>query len=167
MPVALITGGSAGFGRALVHRSPPTAGPSSPTAGTPRGSTRAVAGLDAVVPVVGDVADPAHLDDLEREVAWHGRLDLLVHNASTLGPLPLRPLREYTTDQLLATWRTNAAAPVELTRRLLPQLRARVGHRRVAVERRRGRALRDLGCLRRRQGRARPPDAHAGRRGGS
>ena len=28
------------------------------------------------------------------EVTTYGRLDLLVHNASTLGPLPMRPLAE-------------------------------------------------------------------------
>ena len=47
-----------------------------------------------------------------------------MHNASTLGPLPLRPLRELTGDDLVATWSVNAVAPHELTRALLPRLRA-------------------------------------------
>ncbi|MFB9312124.1 SDR family NAD(P)-dependent oxidoreductase [Nocardioides plantarum] len=127
MPVALITGGSAGLGRALVH-SLSREGWTVVTDGRdPARLAAAVAGLEAVVPVAGDVADPAHRADLAREVGWLGRLDLLVHNASTLGPLPLRPLRETTTDDLLETWLVDAAAPVALTALVLPQLRAAGG----------------------------------------
>ncbi|QCW50653.1 SDR family oxidoreductase [Nocardioides dongxiaopingii] len=127
MPVALVTGGSAGLGRALVH----TLGARGWTVVTDgRDHARlaaAVGTLPAVVPVVGDVADPAHVEALAREVGWLGRLDLLVHNASTLGPLPLRPLRETSTEELLDVWRVNAAAPVALTRAVLPQLRTASG----------------------------------------
>ncbi|WP_137291937.1 SDR family NAD(P)-dependent oxidoreductase [Nocardioides dongxiaopingii] len=127
MPVALVTGGSAGLGRALVH----TLGARGWTVVTDgRDDARlaaAVGTLPAVVPVVGDVADPAHVEALAGEVGWLGRLDLLVHNASTLGPLPLRPLRETSTEELLDVWRVNAAAPVALTRAVLPQLRTASG----------------------------------------
>ena len=61
-----------------------------------------------VVRVAGDIADPSHRAALVAEVERLGRLDLLVHNASTLGPLPLRPLRELTGDDLAATWAVNA-----------------------------------------------------------
>ena len=54
--------------------------------------------------MAGDIADPTHRAALVAEVERLGRLDLLVHNASTLGPLPLRPLRELTADDLAATW---------------------------------------------------------------
>ena len=77
--------------------------------------------------MVGDIADPTHRAALVAEVERLGRLDLLVHNASTLGPLPLRPLRELTGDDLAATWAVNAVAPHELTRALLPRLRASNG----------------------------------------
>jgi NAD(P)-dependent dehydrogenase (short-subunit alcohol dehydrogenase family) len=127
MPVALITGGSAGLGRALVH-SLSRDGWTVVTDGRDPGRlATAVDGLTAVVPVAGDVADAAHRGDLAREVARLGRLDLLVHNASTLGPLPLRPLREASTDELLHTWLVDAAAPVALTSLLLPQLRTADG----------------------------------------
>ncbi len=127
MPVALVTGGSAGLGRALVHTLDRDGWTVVTDGRDPDRLAAAVAGLSAVIPVAGDVADPAHQGDLAREVARLGRLDLLVHNASTLGPLPLRPLREVTTEQLLDTWRVDAAAPVALTRAVLPQLRAASG----------------------------------------
>lgn len=127
MPVALVTGGSAGLGRALVHSLSRDGWTVVTDGRDPARLTTATEGLAAVVPVPGDVADPVHRDDLASEVAWHGRLDLLVHNASTLGPLPLRPLREVTTAELLDTWLVDAAAPVALTSLLLPQLRAADG----------------------------------------
>jgi NAD(P)-dependent dehydrogenase (short-subunit alcohol dehydrogenase family) len=124
MSVALITGGSAGLGLALLE------------ALVEQGWTVITDGRDAdrladvrhpgVIRVAGDVADPSHRAALVTAVERLGRLDLLVHNASTLGPLPLRPLRELTGDDLAATWAVNAVAPHELTRALLPQLRA--GH---------------------------------------
>jgi len=125
MSVAVITGGSAGLGRALLE------------ALVEHGWTVVTDGRDAdrlaevrgpgVVCVAGDIADPTHRAALVIEVERLGRLDLLVHNASTLGPLPLRPLRELTGDDLAATWWVNAIAPHELTRAVLPRLRASNG----------------------------------------
>jgi NAD(P)-dependent dehydrogenase (short-subunit alcohol dehydrogenase family) len=60
-------------------------------------------------------------------VARLGRLDLLIHNASTLGPLPLRPLRELPAAELAAVWRVNVGAPLALSQLLLPYLRAPLG----------------------------------------
>lgn len=120
MSVALITGGSAGLGLALLN------------ALTEQGWTVVTDGRDAerlaaverrgVVAVAGDVADPDHRATLVDEVRRLGRLDLLVHNASSLGPLPLRPLQDLSVDDLRATWDVNAGAPHELTRGLLPWL---------------------------------------------
>jgi NAD(P)-dependent dehydrogenase (short-subunit alcohol dehydrogenase family) len=125
MSVALITGGSAGLGRAVLE------------ALTELGWTVVTDGRDGdrladipssgVVRVPGDVADPGHRGDLVAEVDRLGRLDLLMHNASTLGPLPLKPLRELSGDDLIATWSVNAVAPHELTRALLPRLLASGG----------------------------------------
>ncbi len=123
MPVALVTGGSAGLGRALVHHLSAAGWTVVTDARDADRLAREVAGLAAVVPVAGDVADAHHRTALAREVAWLGRLDLLVHNASTLGPVPLRPLRDITPDELRATWEVNALAPLALTQAVLPQLR--------------------------------------------
>ena len=45
--------------------------------------------------VPGDVADADHRAELVDMVTDLGGLDLLVLNASTLGPLPMRPLGAY------------------------------------------------------------------------
>ena len=60
-------------------------------------------------------------------MAAAGRLDLLVHNASTLGPTPLPPLAEVDPDGFDDVWLTNVAAPLALTQLLLPALRAARG----------------------------------------
>jgi len=125
MHTALVTGGSAGLGLALT-RSLAARGVAVVTDGR---SPDALARIDTpgVRVVAGDVADPSHRAALVREVGALGGLDLLVHNASTLGPLPMRPLRDLTADDLLATWEVNVAAPLQLTRALLPTLRERHG----------------------------------------
>lgn len=125
MPVALVTGGSAGLGRALTHALA-DAGWTVLTDGRRVDRLRSVT-RPGVVPVVGDVADEDHRHALARHVDRLGRLDLLVHNASTLGPLPLRPLREVDDAHLREVWEVNAAAPHALTRLLLPHLRSAGG----------------------------------------
>jgi NAD(P)-dependent dehydrogenase (short-subunit alcohol dehydrogenase family) len=74
-----------------------------------------------IVAVEGDVADEPHRRAL---VAAAGdRIDLLVNNASALGPSPLPPLAEYPLDALEHVFRVNALAPlalVQLARPLMP-----------------------------------------------
>src|SRR5690349_21621537 len=120
--VALVTGGSAGLGLALC-RELARRGWRVVTDG--RSEERfAGAQLPAdVTVVVGDLTDADHRDRLRTEVERHGRLDLLVHNASTLGPLPMRPLAEVDAGDLASVWRTNVGGPLVLTSALLPWLR--------------------------------------------
>lgn len=128
MTTALITGGSAGLGLALI-RSLVEEGWTVLTDGRDADRlARATDPLgDRVIAIPGDVADPGHRGDLVAEVGRLGRLDLLVHNASTLGPLPLRPLRDLELEQLRSVWTVNVGAPLELTRDLLPRLLADEG----------------------------------------
>ena len=157
--VALVTGGTAGLGLALA-RALAEDGWRVVTDG--RSEERiAAAGLPEGVTVVpGDVTDADHRAALVAAVGEAGRLDLLVLNASTLGPLPMRPLAEATIPDLQQVWRTNIGAPAGPHRRAAA-LAAR-GRRRdpLAQLRRGGPALRDLGPVRRQQGGARPPRAH-------
>ncbi len=73
------------------------------------------------------MTDPAHRAALAAAVEAAGRLDLLVHNASTLGPTPLPPLAKVSPDDLDDVWLTNVAAPLALSQLLLPALRASGG----------------------------------------
>lgn len=128
MPVALITGGSAGLGLALTRA---LAGQGWTVLIDARDADRlraTAAGVDGdVIAVPGDIDDPVHRADLVAAVDRLGRLDLLVHNASTLGPVPLRPLSEVELTELAGAWAINVAAPFALTRALLSHLRAANG----------------------------------------
>ena len=127
-PTALITGASAGLGRALATE---LSGRGWRLVVDARDAARlaaAVAALprpDLVTAVPGDVADPAHRADLAAVVG--DRLDLLVNNASDLGPTPLPPLAELPPAQLQRVLAVNVVAPLALTQLVLPALRAAGG----------------------------------------
>jgi NAD(P)-dependent dehydrogenase (short-subunit alcohol dehydrogenase family) len=70
--------------------------------------------------VAGDVADEWHRGAL---VAAAGdRIDLLVNNASALGPSPLPPLAEYPLDELRHVYEVDVVAPLALVQLALPRL---------------------------------------------
>jgi NAD(P)-dependent dehydrogenase (short-subunit alcohol dehydrogenase family) len=120
--VALVTGGSAGLGLAL-SRELASHGWAVITDGRSEEKFKEADLPDGVKVVVGDLTDADHRETLVDEVSAHGRLDLLVHNASTLGPLPMRPLAEVDVPDLQQVWRTNIGGPLVLTSALLPWLR--------------------------------------------
>jgi NAD(P)-dependent dehydrogenase (short-subunit alcohol dehydrogenase family) len=64
--------------------------------------------------LAGDVADPDHRRDLAALARQVGGLDLLVNNASALGPSPMPALLEYPPEALEAVYRTNVVAPLAL-----------------------------------------------------
>ena len=76
-----------------------------------------------VVAVAGDVADPAHRARLVEAAAELGGIDLLVNNASVLGPSPQPALRDYPTDELRRVYEVNVVAPAALIAAALPLLR--------------------------------------------
>jgi NAD(P)-dependent dehydrogenase (short-subunit alcohol dehydrogenase family) len=121
MPVAIVTGASRGLGlalaRALVDRGWRVVADA-------RGQSeleRAWAGNWDVVPVAGDVADEKHR--LALVEAAGEEIDLLVNNASTLGPSPLPPLAEYSLDELRRVYDVNVTGPLGLVQLALPRLR--------------------------------------------
>ena len=120
--VALVTGGSTGLGLALSAELA-RQGWQVITDGRSEEKFKDAALPEAVTVVVGDLTDADHRDRLRTEVERHGRLDLLVHNASTLGPLPMRALAEVDIPDLTHVWRTNIGGPLVLTSALLPWLR--------------------------------------------
>jgi NAD(P)-dependent dehydrogenase (short-subunit alcohol dehydrogenase family) len=122
--VALVTGGSAGLGRELVlalHRH-------QWTVVTDARHPDRFAGLpDDLTTLAGDVTDAEHRDALASEIHRLGRLDLLVHNASSLGPSPLPRLENLTIEDLTSVWRPNIGAPLVLTSQLIAFLRTSGG----------------------------------------
>ena len=71
-----------------------------------------------VAAIAGDVADAAHRAALVE--AAGGRIDLLVNNASVLGPSPQPPLAGYPLDVLEHVYRVNVIAPLALAQAALP-----------------------------------------------
>jgi NAD(P)-dependent dehydrogenase (short-subunit alcohol dehydrogenase family) len=120
MPTAIVTGASRGLGleltRALLVR-----GRRVVVDARDRDALgRAWSGVHGVVPLVGDIADPAHRLAL---VEAAGRdIDLVVNNASLLGPSPLPPLAEYPLHELRRVYEVNVLAPLGLIQLALPWL---------------------------------------------
>jgi NAD(P)-dependent dehydrogenase (short-subunit alcohol dehydrogenase family) len=122
--IALVTGGSAGLGRALVTALAEAGWTVITDARRPERLRDFPPG---VITLAGDITDTAHRDAVAAEIARRGRLDLLVHNASTLGPSPLPRLEEVSVEDLQSVWRPNIGAPLVLTAQLLPHLVASGG----------------------------------------
>jgi NAD(P)-dependent dehydrogenase (short-subunit alcohol dehydrogenase family) len=120
--VAIVTGASRGLGLALTraladrgYRVVVDARGSDALAG-------AVAGLDGVVAIAGDVADAAHRRALV--AAAGGRIDVLVNNAGILGPSPQPPLARYPLDTLARVYEVDVLAPLAVFQEALPHLAA-------------------------------------------
>lgn len=115
MPVALITGASAGLGLALAGALAERDWTLIIDARRGRALQAAAESLGAkVIAIPGDVADPAHRQALADAAARAGRLDLLVNNASLLGPSPMPALTDYPLSELEAVYQTNLLAPLGL-----------------------------------------------------
>ncbi|MBB2908985.1 NAD(P)-dependent dehydrogenase (short-subunit alcohol dehydrogenase family) [Streptosporangium becharense] len=123
---ALITGASRGLGLALARSLAADGWKLILTARGRDALARAADDLGALA-LAGDVADPAHRDRLARAARDLGGLDLLVNNASGLGPVPMRPLADYPVDTLEELLRVNVLAPLALIQATLPGLRERRG----------------------------------------
>ncbi|HEU0104054.1 MAG TPA: SDR family oxidoreductase [Mycobacteriales bacterium] len=121
-PVALLTGASRGLGRALATALADRGWRLVLTARDPDRLADVARDLDpAATAVAGDVADPAHRRLLADAVG--GRLDLLVNNASELGPSPLPRLAAHPLDVLRRVYEVNALAPLGLLQLVLDPLR--------------------------------------------
>ena len=80
-------------------------------------------GAVSVAAIAGDVTDPNHAAALIEAARSQGRLDLLVHNASTLGASPQRDSSELDPEMLTDILEVNLVAPLRLTQLALPDLR--------------------------------------------
>jgi NAD(P)-dependent dehydrogenase (short-subunit alcohol dehydrogenase family) len=125
-PTALVTGASRGFGRALARQLSARGWRLILDARTEADLERVAAELPDAVAVAGDVTDPLHRAALAAAGVLGG-IDLLVNNASDLGPSPLPPLRDYPLEAARAVYETNVIAPLALVQLLLPSLVASGG----------------------------------------
>jgi NAD(P)-dependent dehydrogenase (short-subunit alcohol dehydrogenase family) len=116
---ALVTGASRGLGRALVEVLARDGVKVVAVARDARALDDAVAGLKAsgldVHAIAADVADKADVHRISgAAAALVGPIDLLVNNASSLGPVPLRPLIDTDCEDLEAALATNVVGPFRL-----------------------------------------------------
>lgn len=71
-------------------------------------------------PIVADVADKDSTHRISGQAAaLLGRVDVLIHNASTLGPVPLRPLLDTECESLAEVLEVNLVGPFRLTKAVL------------------------------------------------
>ena len=132
MSVAIITGGSRGFGLAL-GRSLAADGwhlvidAREATSLTSAADDLRARGAASVTALPGDVGDPSHRADLIAAAVALGGIDLLVNNASVLGPSPQPRLAEYPLDVLADVYRVNVIAPLGLIQLALEPLRQSCG----------------------------------------
>jgi NAD(P)-dependent dehydrogenase (short-subunit alcohol dehydrogenase family) len=130
MSVALITGGSRGLGLALARDLAERHWQLVIDGRDGQALAAAAAQLaihTSVTAIPGDVADAEHRLALVAAVAERGRLDLLVNNASLLGPSPQPELAEYPLEVLRLVFDVNALAPLALIQLALPHLQASGG----------------------------------------
>jgi NAD(P)-dependent dehydrogenase (short-subunit alcohol dehydrogenase family) len=117
---AIVTGASRGLGLALTRALAERGWQIVVDARDADALERAVGGLDGVVAVPGDVSDPDHRRRLV-EVATDP-IDLLVNNASVLGPSPQPVLADYPLAELRRVYEINVLAPLALVQLALPRL---------------------------------------------
>ena len=132
MPVAIITGASRGFGRAVAESLAREGWDLIIDARDEASLEAAAAELRTttarrVEAVAGDVTDPAHRHALAEAATQLGRIDLLINNASSLGVSPLVPLVEFPISVMPDVFRTNIAAPLLLLQEVLPLLQVSGG----------------------------------------
>jgi NAD(P)-dependent dehydrogenase (short-subunit alcohol dehydrogenase family) len=131
MPVAIVTGASLGFGRAVATDLAKDGWGLVIDGRRARPLTEIRQSLEAlggpVRAIAGDITDPGHVAALVESAADLGGLDLLLNNASTLGPSPLPTLDRYPLDALARVYEVNVFAPLALVQAALPLLRPTVG----------------------------------------
>jgi NAD(P)-dependent dehydrogenase (short-subunit alcohol dehydrogenase family) len=120
-----ITGGTSGLGRALVRRLLDAGADVAFVARGRAGVERVCRERPNAHGIVGDVSRKEDIHPIAIQVlgALDG-LDVVVNNASSLGPVPLAPLGDTDCEDLERAFATNVLGPFRLTKALLGSLAA-------------------------------------------
>src|SRR5262250_224217 len=120
-----ITGGPSGLGLALVHE---LCARGARVAFVARNATdveRVARDHPGTLGIVGDVSKKGEIHPIAIQVVGAlGGLDVLINNASSLGPVPLVPLADTECEDLERALATNLLGPFRLTKTLLGSLAA-------------------------------------------
>ena len=124
-PRVLITGGTSGLGRALVHE---WRARGARVAFVARDAERVAATMreePGAAGIVGDIARKTEIYSIATQALGAlGGVDVLINNASSLGPVPLALLGDTECEDFELALATNLLGPFRLTRALLGALAA-------------------------------------------
>lgn len=129
-----VTGGTSGLGLALVRALHAQGARVAFVARDASRVQRVAAELAGTHGIVGDIASKTDTHRIALQInAALGGLDVLVNNASSLGPVPLALLADTECEELEAALAANLLGPFRLTKALLGSLAASARERRRAV----------------------------------
>jgi len=129
-----VTGGTSGLGLALVRALHAQGARVAFVARDAGRVQRAAAELAGTHGIVGDIASKTDTHRIALQInAALGGLDVLVNNASSLGPVPLALLADTECEDLEAALAANLLGPFRLTKALLGSLTASARERRTAL----------------------------------
>jgi NAD(P)-dependent dehydrogenase (short-subunit alcohol dehydrogenase family) len=129
-----VTGGTSGLGLALVRELIARGATVAFVARGAEGVGRVRRELPAAHGIVGDISIKEDIHPIAMQIVGElGGLDLLVNNASSLGPVPLKPLGDTECEELELALATNVVGPFRLTKALLGALSAAARQGRGAV----------------------------------
>jgi NAD(P)-dependent dehydrogenase (short-subunit alcohol dehydrogenase family) len=129
-----ITGGTSGLGLALVRELLDRGARVAFVARTPGRVEQVARAHPGAHGIVGDVSVKEDIHPIALQIVGElGGLDVLVNNASDLGPTPLRLLADTECEDLERTLATNVLGPFRLTRTVLGALAASAREGRGAV----------------------------------
>src|SRR3954447_8721774 len=122
--IAIVTGASRGLGLELIRALDERDWHVVVDARGEGALIEATADLRGVTPIAGDLADAEHRATLVRAAGPH--IDLVVNNASLLGPSPQPALADYPLDDLEHVYPVNVPAPLALIQLARPRIVANV-----------------------------------------
>ena len=130
----LVTGGTSGLGLALVDELHARGADVAFVARTSACVEKTRRRHPETLGITGDIADKDAIHPIALQVlGWRGGLDVLINNASSLGPVPLAPLADTDCEDFAQALATNVLGPFRLTKALLGALAASAREGRGAV----------------------------------